>query len=953
MSSGDLVAQVERLGEDVLLADPADLSGLAELHTLLQETAASCTGSGFPRMAEAALAAASLIENIITEDEAHPTEALAAIGQAVQALAAVVSGETPDGEAALPPKLGIAGPALASVGEAASHRPALVFPSNVDDEIFSEFLSLQDGVLEQLEERILNLDTGDTAEVLASIKRTIHTLKGESAMLGLDEIEHLCHTVEDILLERPSPTLADPLLQLRDWLQRAFDFYKGKGPMPESAEGLLAQFRLAEQAAAGAGDLAGTSKGDHREAAPAPPSPPPPAPTNEAVEEPQPLQGDPDLLHEFCAEAMEHLDNADVHLLTLETTPTEEDALNAVFRAFHTIKGVAGFLALEAVQRLAHEAENMLDRARKGELVLAGPAIDAAFASVDMLKRLIGHVRHALESGGPLMPEPGVPSLVTEIQAAAAGMGSTKAKTQIAPSPKPVGEILIDEGLSTEEAIERALREQEELPQKRKLGEILVQNMVTSSVRIDQALAAQDEREDEPKLGEVLRDMGTVAAEDIEAALQQQAQAPERAKVGEILVRTGVASASDVAQALRAQEAAREGGASRVQVREAVKVDADRLDLLVDMIGELVIAESMVVQSAEMRAHASTTLERQLGQLDKITRELQEMAMSLRMVPVRPTFQKMARLVRDLAKKSGKPVEYKMTGEDTELDKSVVDKIGDPLVHMVRNAVDHGLEATAEARIAAGKSPTGTVHLRAFHQGGSIHLQIQDDGHGLDRDRIIAKAIERGIIKNPDGMSDREVWNLIFEPGFSTAAKVTEVSGRGVGMDVVRRNIEALRGEVEIRSEKGAGTTFTIKLPLTLAIIDGMVIRVGSERYAVPTLSIVLSLRPKSGEVETVAGRGEMIKLRDKLIPVVRLQELFHLPGPRMATGEGIVLVVENDGKQTGLLIDEMLGQQQIVIKSLGVTLQGTPGVAGGAIMPDGRVGLILDVGGLIKLATG
>lgn len=944
MSSGDFVSRMEQLGEEVLLADPSDLSGLADLHTQWQAMAATLSDGGFGRMGAAALAVAGLIERIIMEEEANPKEALAAIGEAVQVLSAVVSGEMPEEEAALPAKLGIAGPAKAAAGHDPD-RPALVFPTNVDEEIFSEFLSLQDGVLEQLEERILKLDSGDTGEVLASIKRTIHTLKGESAMLGLDEIEHLCHTVEDILLERPSPALADPLLQLRDWLQRAFDFYQGKGPMPEPAAGLLEQFHLASGVAAPAPALEAADSGASAVSGAL-------APVADEEEEPQPLQGDPDLLHEFCAEAMEHLDNADVHLLTLETAPTEEDALNAVFRAFHTIKGVAGFLALEAVQRLAHEAESMLDRARKGELVLAGPAIDASFSSVDMLKRLIGQVRHALESGGPLLPEPGVASLIAEIQLAATGAGARLATTEIPPSQKPLGEILIEEGRASEDAIDAALSEQENLPQERKLGEILVQNMVTSSARIDQSLAIQQSHPDNPKLGEVLRGLGAISDEELGGALEQQGQAPKRPKVGEILVRSGAASARDVAQALRAQEAAREGGASRVQVREAVKVDADRLDLLVDMIGELVIAESMVVQSAEMRSLASTALERQLGLLDKITRELQEMAMSLRMVPVRPTFQKMARLVRDLAKKSGKPVEYKMVGEDTELDKSVVDKIGDPLVHMVRNAVDHGLEGSADERIAAGKTPTGTVVLRAFHQGGSIHLQIQDDGRGLDRDRIIAKAMERGLIKSADGLSDRDVWNLIFEPGFSTAAKVTEVSGRGVGMDVVRRNIEALRGEVEIRSEKGAGTTFTIKLPLTLAIIDGMVIRVGTERFAVPTLSIVLSLRPKSGEVESVAGRGEMIKLRDKLIPVMRLQELFQLPGPKVSTHEGIVLVVENDGKQTGLLIDEMLGQQQIVIKSLGATLQGTPGVAGGAIMPDGRVGLILDVGGLIKLAT-
>jgi two-component system chemotaxis sensor kinase CheA len=400
---------------------------------------------------------------------------------------------------------------------------------------------------------------------------------------------------------------------------------------------------------------------------------------------------------------------------------------------------------------------------------------------------------------------------------------------------------------------------------------------------------------------------------------------------------------------LRAQNAQQPGGGP---VRETLKVDAGRLDLLIDMIGELVIAESMVSQSGELRSVCSPELARSMTQLDKITRELQEMGTGMRMVPIRATFQKMARLVRDLAKKSGKQVEFVTTGEETELDKSVVDKIGDPLIHMIRNAVDHGLEADPEARVKSGKPAVGRVELRAFHKGGSIYIEIQDDGRGLDRDAILAKARTRGLVREGDVLSDRDVWNLVFEPGLSTAKTVTDVSGRGVGMDVVKRNIEALRGQVEIQSEPGKGTTFSIRLPLTLAIIDGMVVRIGLERYIIPTLSIVMSIRPDASQLSTVVGRGEMLSLQGQLLPLFRLARLFGISDATQELTDGIVMVVEDEGRRTGLLVDEILGQQQIVIKSLGEAMQGLLGVAGGAIMPDGRVGLILDVSGVVRLAS-
>ncbi|RLB02181.1 MAG: chemotaxis protein CheA, partial [Deltaproteobacteria bacterium] len=342
-------------------------------------------------------------------------------------------------------------------------------------------------------------------------------------------------------------------------------------------------------------------------------------------------------------------------------------------------------------------------------------------------------------------------------------------------------------------------------------------------------------------------------------------------------------------------------------------------------------------------------LHQDIGQLARITSELQKTAMALRMVPIRQTFQKMIRLVRDLAKKSGKRVQLQMEGEETEIDRNMVEEIYEPLVHMVRNAIDHGIEPPEERR-ARGKPEEGTVLLRAYHKGGNIVIEISDDGRGLDREKILKRAREQGLVAEGEELSDKEVLHLIFRPGFSTAEEVTDVSGRGVGMDVVKKAVEKLRGRIEVESTPGEGSTFTLRLPLTLAIIDGMVLRVGDERCILPTLSIQEALKPSKEQCFTVTGKGEMIKVRDELLPLVRLHALFGLPDGR-PPWEALVIVAESEGRKKCLLADEVLGKQEVVIKSLGEAFGAVKGVAGGAIMGDGRVGLILDVAGIFKLS--
>jgi len=385
-------------------------------------------------------------------------------------------------------------------------------------------------------------------------------------------------------------------------------------------------------------------------------------------------------------------------------------------------------------------------------------------------------------------------------------------------------------------------------------------------------------------------------------------------------------------------------------VDSSVRVRTDRLDRLIDMVGELVIAQSMLAQDTTVVQGIHHELSRKISHAGKIVRELQDLSMGMRMIPLKNTFQKMARLVRDVSKKCGKKVEFITEGEETEIDRNMVDLIADPLIHMVRNAVDHGIEVP-DVRQSADKSPIGKVKLAAYHAGGDVVVELSDDGAGLDPEKIIAKAISKNLIESDKGMSENEIYRLIFAPGFSTAESVTDVSGRGVGMDVVRRNIESMRGRIEISSEKGKGSIFTIRLPLTLAITDGMLVRVGTEKYIVPTVNIQLSFQPNQKMLSSVTGRGELVSLRGELMPIFRLHQLYEIEGALEDPTEGLLMIVADGRRRCALLVDELLGQQQVVTKTLGQGISKIPGVSGGAILGDGCVGLILDTSEIVGLA--
>lgn len=421
----------------------------------------------------------------------------------------------------------------------------------------------------------------------------------------------------------------------------------------------------------------------------------------------------------------------------------------------------------------------------------------------------------------------------------------------------------------------------------------------------------------------------------------ESAHAFIRKLCGDVVATVASSSGKDgtVVDAEAGENAARGG----VKTREMVKVDTKVLDHILDTIGELVISGTMVQRDCLKDGKPSAAAHRNMVQLGKITRELQEFGTHLRMTSVKPLFTKMARLARDVAQKMGKSVLFTHAGEDTVIDRSMVELISDPLAHMMRNALDHGIEANQEERIRAGKQPVGRITLRAFHKGGSVHIQIEDDGRGLNRDAILAKALANGLVREGGCPSDEEVWNLIFRPGFSTSSVVTDVSGRGVGMEVVKKNVDSLRGRVHIDSRPGLGSTFTITLPLTLAIIEGMIVETVGKKFIIPTLQVRESIWVTADKFYYAFDKGEMALVHDQIVPVYRMEVVLY-DEPREKRGVGELLVIIDDGgRPYGIVVERLLGQQQIVIKTLGTLFRGMKGFAGGAIMPDGAVGLILD----------
>ncbi len=595
---------------------------------------------------------------------------------------------------------------------------------------------------------------------------------------------------------------------------------------------------------------------------------------SEVKEEPLQVQ-DESLMRDFIAEGLEYIEEIEVNILNLENEPENKEYINTIFRPFHSIKGVASFLNLEKIRSLAHSLENLLDKARNGEISVTAPLIDVVLDGSDALKTLIGQLRDTLEGKKVDESALDIPALKTRISRIEQGFDSNM-------GDKKVGEILVSEGVISKDKLDQALKINEGSPDK---------------------------------------------------------------KIGQTLIEEGIVKPKQVSQALRKQ-------VEQVTDLTTIRVDTTKLDDLIDMVGELVITQSMIQQDLKNQLNADKQLTRDISQFFRITSTLQQVSMTLRMIPIKQTFQRLTRLVRDLAKNAGKNISVELIGEDTEIDRNMVDEIYNPLVHMIRNSVDHGLE-TPEVRIQQGKSEKGLIQLKAYHRGGNVVIEITDDGKGLDKNKILQKALKNGMISTAEGLTDSEIFKFIFLPGLSTAEKVTDVSGRGVGMDVVRQAVEKLRGKIEIESAVGVGTTFITRFPLTLAIIDGMIVKVGTESYILPTLSIRQALRPSIEAYTNIVGKGEMLNAMGRLMPLIRLYEIFNIEPKHREPWDGIVVVVDSESGSKCLLVDRIIGKAEVVVKSLGEGLKSIKGVAGGAILGDGRIGLIIDIEGLFELSEG
>jgi two-component system chemotaxis sensor kinase CheA len=605
-----------------------------------------------------------------------------------------------------------------------------------------------------------------------------------------------------------------------------------------------------------------TKDGPEDSMAAAPTIAPMPAPARTT---PTTFAEDPELVADFLMEASEHLALIESQMLELEQDPGAMEVLHSVFRTFHTIKGLAGFLEFYSIQAVAHEVETLLDLARNEKIVVTSTVVDVVLESADYLKGELSRIEGHLAGTNRAQPADNL-ALTRKIEQVAA-MGGAQ--------PASSGSINKPDAISA-----------------------FTPNASTSP--------------------------DTVVQVEPTAASPQDEKTQDRATPVE--------------------------GAKSLDTG-SVRVETAKLDHLLDMVGEMVIAQSLIRHNPVLAAAMDARLLADIAQLSRNTAEVQRTTMAMRMIPVGQLFQRTARLIRDLSRKAGKQIVLETSGEDTEVDKTIAEELSDPLLHMVRNSVDHGIERSDE-RMATGKDPVARIRLKAYHQAGQIVIEISDDGRGLNQEKILAKAVQNGVIESGSQLSEAEIYQLIFEPGFSTAEKITDVSGRGVGMDVVRRNVQKLRGRIDTHSVAGEGTTFSIKLPLTLAIIDGLVVVVGRSRYIVPIFAVREMFRPAPDVLSTVQGQHEMALVRGSLLPIVRLHRRFGIEANAIEPSDGLLVVAECDGKQFCLLVDDLVGKQEVVIKSLGETFKDTSGLAGCAILGDGQVGLILDMDGIYRGAA-
>jgi two-component system chemotaxis sensor kinase CheA len=686
----------------------------------------------------------------------------------------------------------------------------------------------------------------------------------------------------------------------------------------------------------------------------------------------------------FFEEAGENLDQMEQMLLNLDLDAANDEELNGIFRCAHSIKGGSATFGFTDVAELTHKMESLLDRLRRHEITPVPEMVDVLLESADASRSLLA--RHQAGGEGEAMS---TADLVQRITRLAAGDGAAAVVAApapvvapVAPAPAPaaapvaapapmaaavpggVRHLRIKIGpvevLESVESIKELFRDIpglgsiEDLPcdeaQTRlfavqthstddDLLDLMAFHVAKEQVQITEQGAAAPLAAPAPAAA-----VETADVAEVEAVAHQPAALPDAEAYGIFEGAPGAPSLKPVAAA--AKTTTRPNMAQMEST--SIRVEVKKVDQLINLAGELVIIQAMLAQNSRaLDPSANQQLLAGLADLDRNTRDLQEAVMSIRMIPMSTVFSRFPRMLRDLANKLGKKINLVTQGEATELDKGLVEKITDPLTHLVRNSLDHGIEMP-EDRIAAGKSEVGTLTLAASHQGGSIVIEVRDDGKGMSREKILKKARERGMDVS-DSMSDNEVWMLIFAPGFSTADVVTDVSGRGVGMDVVRKNIAALNGSVEIDSVQGVGMRVSIRLPLTLAIMDGMSVGVGEEVYILPLSSVVESFQVNAADVSTVAQGSQLVKVRDEYMPVIELERVFGVPRTPESKRSDIMVVVESDGSRVALLVDELLGQHQVVVKNLESNYRKVPNVSGATILGDGTVALILDTSSLVR----
>jgi two-component system chemotaxis sensor kinase CheA len=693
----------------------------------------------------------------------------------------------------------------------------------------------------------------------------------------------------------------------------------------------------------------------------------------------------------FFEECFEGLESMESGLLNLDTGAIDSEVINTIFRGAHSIKGGSGTFGFTDVADFTHIMETLLDEMRDGRRQVTQPAIDVLLGSVDCLRTMLTSIQ-AEESVDSAAVEKYKTALEIELTGSASEPSTTTptAATQPAHDSAEAVVVVADEDMVKEKGWKigfcpyldllktgndpvRMFRELAEL------GEYSVSvntNDIPPFSKLDPEECnlswALEVIGDIPE-GEIREIFNWVEGDcelDIQSFTKKTAKPASEAKITEPEAPPPpvqeieqpkpepiAAKAVDSPSPPKPQVSQADNDPSKASAKSAasnsIRVDTTKIDTLINMVGEVVITQSMLSLIGEnFTMDKLAQLKRGLAQLERHIRDMQQSVMNIRMVPISFVFSRFPRLVHDISTKLGKKIELKLVGESTEVDKAVVELISDPLVHLIRNSLDHGIEMPAE-RIAAGKPETGTIELNAYHRGGHIVIEIIDNGRGLNKAKLIAKAVEKGLLDENAVLGDKQAFELIFMPGFSTAESITDISGRGVGMDVVRRNIQSLGGNIEIISELGKGTTISIHLPLTLAIIDGQSVAVGDEIYIVPLVSIKESINITENMLNKIAGRGETYRLRNQYIPIIRMHEIFNVqPTDKANTGEGVIVVVERQGVLCGLFVDELLGPQQVVVKSLETNYRRVQGVSGATILGDGSVALILDIPGLVRYSN-